>query len=117
MERVTKKIFTEQMNTNRFYVMFLDYPDYKHLREGYLANITVSLYSDVYNLDDVFMDKAYLILIRKSAVPEGLAQKVRIVENPSGIYEKDDNDLEELKMVITKVDLDADFFYIRETVI
>lgn len=113
MDRLDKKTLISQMNSKYFYVGFFTYEEFKNIRRGFIKNQVVSLYEDVYNIDDCFIDKPFILLVKKSSINSDF-KPVNIVENPRTIYEKNDNDFLEIKAEIEYLDIEFDFFYVRE---
>ena len=114
MERLSKGLFIKQMNNKLFMVGFFDYEQFSQLRKGFISNTIVSLYEDVYNIDDCFVDKGFLVLFRKADINNNGFEEVRVVDNPSSIYEKNDNDFTEIKADITYLEVEPVFYYVRE---
>ena len=114
MDQLDKKSFIAQMERKEFLVGFFNYEEFNQLRKSSISNTIMSLYEEVYDIDDVHVDKDFIILFRKVDIIGHGFEKVRLVEKPETIYEKNTDDFEEYKAVITRLDIEPVFYYVRQ---
>lgn len=111
MDRIDKKTLNRVMRDNHFVIAFLDYNQFKQIKNGTIAE-SFSVYEEVYDIDDCFQDKQFIVVFMKQITQNPVFIKVEFVDIPSNEFEKNDNDFIEYK---SNVPCEADpvFYYVR----